>query len=140
MSLATTDQVVFAKTTAPSGFFKESSDVRLKSNIKDLNHTLEQICQIPTKSFEMLGKEDEGTIAQNLEGLGFGKYVEEVPVEKSTVPNPEEFETLEINGEEYVLVKQVKYHKMSTLAIEGAKLLYDEIKALKAEIQELKNK
>ena len=138
LSLATTDQVVFAKTTAPSGFFKESSDVRLKSNIKDLNHTLEQICQIPTKSFEMLGKEDEGTIAQNLEGLGFGKYVEEVPVEKSTVPNPEEFETLEINGEEYVLVKQVKYHKMSTLAIEGIKLLYDEIKALKAEIQELK--
>ena len=140
LSLATTDQVVFAKTTAPSGFFKESSDVRLKSNIKDLNHTLEQICQIPTKSFEMLGKEDEGTIAQNLEGLGFGKYVEEVPVEKSTVPNPEEFETLEINGEEYVLVKQVKYHKISTLAIEGIKLLYDEIKALKAEIQELKNK
>lgn len=140
LGLATTDQVVFAKTTAPSGFFKESSDVRLKSNIKDLNHTLEQICQIPTKSFEMLGKEDEGTIAQNLEGLGFGKYVEEVPVEKSTVPNPEEFETLEINGEEYVLVKQVKYHKMSTLAIDGVKLLYDEIKALKAEIQELKNK
>ena len=147
LGLATTDQVVFAKTTAPSGFFKESSDVRLKSNIKDLNHTLEQICQIPTKSFEMLGKEDEGTIAQNLDGLGFGKYVEEVPVEKSTVPNPEEFETLEINGEEYVLVKQVKYHKMSTLAIEGVKLLYDEIKALydeikvlKVEIQELKNK
>lgn len=140
LGLATTDQVVFAKTTAPSGFWKESSDVRLKDNIRDLNHTLEQICQIPTKSFEMLGKEDEGTIAQNLEGLGFGKYVEEVPVEKSTVPNPEEFETLEINGEEYVLVKQVKYHKMSTLAIEGVKLLYDEIKALKAEIQELKNK
>lgn len=140
LGLATTDQVVFAKTTAPSGFWKESSDIRLKDNIKDLNHTLDQICQIPTKSFEMLGKEDEGTIAQNLEGLGFGKYVEEVPVEKSTVPNPEEFETLEINGEEYVLVKQVKYHKMSTLAIEGVKLLYDEIKALKAEIQELKNK
>ena len=133
LSLATTDQVVFAKTTAPSGFFKESSDVRLKSNIKDLNHTLEQICQIPTKSFEMLGKEDEGTIAQNLEGLGFGKYVEEVPVEKSTVPNPEEFETLEINGEEYVLVKQVKYHKMSVLAIEGIKLL-------KARIEELEKK
>lgn len=140
LGLATTDQVVFAKTTAPSGFWKESSDIRLKDNIKDLNHTLDQICQIPTKSFTMLGKEDEGTIAQNLEGLGFGKYVEEVPVEKSTVPNPEEFETLEINGEEYVLVKQVKYHKMSTLAIEGVKLLYDEIKALKAEIQELKNK
>ena len=140
LGLATTDRVVFAKTTAPSGFWKESSDIRLKDNIRDLNHTLDQICQIPTKSFTMLGKEDEGTIAQNLEGLGFGKYVEEVPVEKSTVPNPEEFETLEINGEEYVLVKQVKYHKMSTLAIEGVKLLYDEIKSLKAEIQELKNK
>lgn len=140
LGLATTDQVVFAKTTAPSGFFKESSDIRLKSNVKDLNHTLEQICQIPTKSFEIAGKEDEGTIAQNLEALGFGKYVDETPVEKSTVPNPEEFETLEINGEEYVLVKQVKYHKMSTLAIEGVKLLYDEIKALKSEIQELKNK
>lgn len=140
LGLAITDNVVFAKTTAPSGFFKESSDIRLKSNVKDLNHTLEQICQIPTKSFEIAGKEDEGTIAQNLEALGFGKYVDETPVEKSTVPNPEEFETLEINGEEYVLVKQVKYHKMSTLAIEGIKLLYDEIKALKAEIQELKNK
>ena len=140
LGLATTDNVVFAKTTAPSGFFKESSDIRLKSNIKDLNHTLEQICQIPTKSFEIAGKEDEGTIAQNLEALGFGKYVDEIPVEKSTVPNSDEFETLEINGEEYVLVKQVKYHKMSTLAIEGIKLLYDEIKALKAEIQELKNK
>ena len=139
LGLATTDQVVFAKTTAPSGFWKESSDIRLKDNIRDLNHTLDQICQIPTKSFSMLDKEDEGTIAQNLEGLGFGKYVEEVPVEKSTVPNPEEFETLEINGEEYVLVKQVKYHKMSTLAIEGVKLLYDEIKALKAEISELRN-
>lgn len=140
LGLATTDNVVFAKTTAPSGFFKESSDIRLKSNIKDLNHTLEQICQIPTKSFEIAGKEDEGTIAQNLEALGFGKYVDETPVEKSTVPNSDEFETLEINGEEYVLVKQVKYHKMSTLAIEGIKLLYDEVKALKAEIQELKNK
>ena len=140
LGLATTDNVVFAKTTAPSGFFKESSDIRLKSNIKDLNHTLEQICQIPTKSFEIAGKEDEGTIAQNLETLGFGKYVDETPVEKSTVPNSDEFETLEINGEEYVLVKQVKYHKMSTLAIKGIKLLYDEVKALKAEIQELKNK
>lgn len=139
LNLATTDNVVFAKTTAPSGFFKESSDIRLKSNLKDLNHTLEQICQIPTKSFEIAGKEDEGTIAQNLEALGFGKYVDETPVEKSTVPNSDEFETLEINGEEYVLVKQVKYHKMSTLAIEGIKLLYDEVKALKAEIQELKN-
>lgn len=140
LGLATTDQVVFAKTTAPSGFWKESSDERLKSNIKPLTHTLEQICSIPTESFIMDGKEDEGTIAQGLEAAGFNNYVEEDPRTKDSVPNPEEFETVVIDGEEYVLVKQVKYHKMSTLAIEGVKLLYDEIKALKAEIQELKNK
>lgn len=139
LSLATTDQVVFAKTTAPSGFFKESSDERLKSNIKPLTHTLEQICSIPTESFIMDGKEDEGTIAQGLEAAGFNNYVEEDPRTKDSVPNPEEFETVVIDGEEYVLVKQVKYHKMSTLAIEGIKLLYEEIKALKAEISELRN-
>lgn len=139
LGLATTDQVVFAKTTAPSGFWKESSDERLKSNIKPLTHTLEQICSIPTESFIMDGKEDEGTIAQGLEVAGFNNYVEEDPRTKDSVPNPEEFETVVIDGEEYVLVKQVKYHKMSTLAIEGIKLLYDEIKALKAEISELRN-
>jgi hypothetical protein len=139
LGLATTDQVVFAKTTAPSGFWKESSDERLKSNIKPLTHTLEQICSIPTESFIMDGKEDEGTIAQGLEGAGFNHYVEEDPRTKDSVPNPEEFETVVIDGEEYVLVKQVKYHKMSTLAIEGIKLLYEEIKALKAEISELRN-
>lgn len=139
LGLATTDQVVFAKTTAPSGFWKESSDERLKSNIKPLTHTLEQICSIPTESFIMDGKEDEGTIAQGLEAAGFNHYVEEDPRTKDSVPNPEEFETVVINGEEYVLVKQVKYHKMSTLAIEGIKLLYEEIKALKAEISELRN-
>lgn len=139
LGLATTDQVVFAKTTAPSGFWKESSDERLKSNIKPLNHTLEQICSIPTESFIMDGKEDEGTIAQGLEAAGFNHYVEEDPRTKDSVPNPEEFETVVIDGEEYVLVKQVKYHKMSTLAIEGIKLLYEEIKALKAEISELRN-
>lgn len=139
LGLATTDRVVFAKTTAPSGFWKESSDERLKSNIKPLTHTLEQICSIPTESFIMDGKEDEGTIAQGLEAAGFNHYVEEDPRTKDSVPNPEEFETVVIDGEEYVLVKQVKYHKMSTLAIEGIKLLYEEIKALKAEISELRN-
>lgn len=139
LGLATTDQVVFAKTTAPSGFWKESSDERLKSNIKPLTHTLEQICSIPTEFFIMDGKEDEGTIAQGLEAAGFNHYVEEDPRTKDSVPNPEEFETVVIDGEEYVLVKQVKYHKMSTLAIEGIKLLYEEIKALKAEISELRN-
>jgi len=38
-----------------SGFFKES-DIRLKSNIVPLNHTLEQICNIPTVSFDIRNK------------------------------------------------------------------------------------
>lgn len=138
LGLATTDNVVFAKTTAPTGFFKESSDERLKSNIRDLNYSLEQICQIPTKAFVMNEEEDEGTIAQGLERAGFTKYVEESPQRKDSVSNPEEFETITIEGEEYVLVKQVKYHKMSTLAIEGVKLLYDEVKALRDELNELR--
>jgi hypothetical protein len=38
-----------------SGFFKES-DIRLKSNVVPLNHTLEQICNIPTVSFDIRNK------------------------------------------------------------------------------------
>jgi hypothetical protein len=55
LGLATTDQVVFAKTTAASGFWKES-DGRLKSQVENLNHTLDQICNIPTVHFKMNGK------------------------------------------------------------------------------------
>jgi hypothetical protein len=45
-----------------SGFFKES-DVRLKSNIAPLNHTLDQICNIPTVEFDMHDKHQIGTVA-----------------------------------------------------------------------------
>jgi hypothetical protein len=45
-----------------SGFFKES-DVRLKSNIVPLNHTLDQICNIPTVEFDMHDKHQIGTVA-----------------------------------------------------------------------------
>lgn len=143
LGLATTDQVVFAKTTAPSGFWKETSDIRLKKNIKPLEHTLEQICGIPTDSFDIFNEYDEGTIAQDLEKIGLGAYVDEDCIPYKEVGNLKDFsdeEVTEVDGELYVTVKAVKYHKMSTLAIEGVKLLYDEIKALKAEIQELKNK
>lgn len=143
LGLATTDNVVFAKTTAPSGFFKETSDIRLKKNIKPLEHTLDQICNIPTDSFDIFNEYDEGTIAQDLEKIGLEAYVDEAYIPYKEVGNPKDFsdeEITEVDGEYYVTVKAVKYHKMSILAIEGIKLLYDEIKALKAEIQELKNK
>jgi hypothetical protein len=40
------------KVSAAGGFFKES-DARLKSDIKPLDYTLDQICSIPTVSFIM---------------------------------------------------------------------------------------
>jgi hypothetical protein len=45
-----------------SGFFKES-DIRLKSDIAPLRHTLDQICEIPTVEFNMHDKHQIGTIA-----------------------------------------------------------------------------
>jgi len=91
LGLATTDQVVFAKTTAASGFWKES-DGRLKSQVENLNHTLDQICNIPTVHFKMNGKYQVGTIAQSLEEIE-PLLVSENTIPASQVPNQSRFET-----------------------------------------------
>lgn len=127
------------KVSAVSGFFKES-DARLKSDIKPLDHTLDQICSIPTVSFIMNDQKQIGTIAQNLEELGFEDIVTESDTLKSEVSNPEQFELFTKDGEEYVKVKKVEYEMLGVLAIEGVKMLKDEIEKLKAEIETLKNK
>lgn len=127
------------KVSAVSGFFKES-DARLKSDIKPLDYTLDQICSIPTVSFIMNDQKQIGTIAQNLEELGFEDIVTESDTLKSEVSNPEQFESFTKDGEEYVKVKKVEYEMLGVLAIEGAKMLKDEIEKLKAEIETLKNK
>lgn len=127
------------KVSAVSGFFKES-DVRLKSDIKPLDYTLDQICSIPTVSFIMNDQKQIGTIAQNLEELGFEDIVTEGDTLKSEVKNPEQFESFTKDGEEYVKVKKVEYEMLGVLAIEGVKMLKDEIEKLKAEIETLKNK
>lgn len=127
------------KVSAVSGFFKES-DARLKSDIKPLDYTLEQICAIPTVSFIMNDQKQIGTIAQNLEELGFEDIVTEGDTLKSEVNNPEQFESFTKDGEEYVKVKKVEYEMLGVLAIEGVKMLKDEIEKLKAEIETLKNK
>lgn len=127
------------KVSAVSGFFKES-DARLKSDIKPLDYTLEQICDIPTVSFIMNDQKQIGTIAQNLEELGFEDIVTEGDTLKSEVKNPEQFESFTKDGEEYVKVKKVEYEMLGVLAIEGVKMLKDEIEKLKAEIETLKNK
>lgn len=98
-----------------SGFFKES-DIRLKSNIVPLNHTLEQICNIPTVEFDMHDKHQIGTIAQDLEN----NFVEVVNTDSDGM-------------------KSVDYCMLGVVAIEGVKLLRQEIEDLKKQIQELKN-
>lgn len=127
------------KVSASGGFFKES-DSRLKSDIKPLDYTLDQICSIPTVSFIMNDQKQIGTIAQNLEELGFKDIVDESITPKSEVSNPEQFESFTKDGEEYVKVKKVEYEMLGVLAIEGVKMLKDEIEKLKAEIETLKNK
>lgn len=127
------------KVSAAGGFFKES-DARLKIDIKPLDYTLDQICSIPTVSFIMNDQKQIGTIAQNLEELGFKDIVDESITPKSEVNNPEQFESFTKDGEEYVKVKKVEYEMLGVLAIEGVKMLKDEIEKLKAEIETLKNK
>lgn len=127
------------KVFAVSGFFKES-DARLKSDIKPLDYTLDQICSIPTVSFIMNDQKQIGTVAQDLEELGFKDIVTESDTLKSEVKNPEQFESFTKDGEEYVKVKKVEYEMLGVLAIEGVKMLKDEIEKLKAEIETLKNK
>lgn len=131
LGLGTTAEIIFKKVSAPSGLWKES-DERLKSFIKPLEHTLDEICSIPTDSFMIRGNHDIGTIAQTIEKY-FPELVSENTVKPETVPNPEAFEKVEKDGETYILVKEVDYSKMSVLAIEGIKLL-------KAEINELREK
>lgn len=127
------------KVYAANGFFKES-DARLKSDIKPLDYTLDQICSIPTVSFIMNDQKQIGTVAQDLEELGFEDIVTESDTLKSEVSNPEQFESFTKDGEEYVKVKKVEYEMLGVLAIEGVKMLNDEIEKLKAEIETLKNK
>lgn len=133
LGLATTDQVVFAKTTAASGFWKES-DGRLKSQVENLNHTLDQICNIPTVHFKMNGKYQVGTIAQSLEEIE-PLLVSENTIPASQIPNQSRFETfVGEDGQEYVKVKVVEYEMLSVMALEGVKLLRKEFEDFKKQL------
>lgn len=132
LGMGTTAEIIFKKVSAPSGLWKES-DERLKSFIKPLEHTLDEICSIPTDSFIIRGSHDMGTIAQAIE-KHFPELVSENTVKPETVPNPEAFEKVEKDGETYILVKEVDYSKMSVLAIEGIKLLKERIEELEKKL------
>lgn len=132
LGMGTTAEIIFKKVSAPSGLWKES-DERLKSFIKPLEHTLDEICSIPTDSFIIRGSHDIGTIAQAIE-KHFPELVSENTVKPETVPNPEAFEKVEKDGETYILVKEVDYSKMSVLAIEGIKLLKERIEELEKKL------
>lgn len=97
------------------GFFKES-DIRLKSDIAPLKHTLDQICNIPTVEFNMHDKHQIGTIAQDLEN----NFAEVVNTDSDGM-------------------KSVDYCMLGVVAIEGIKLLKQEVEDLKKQVEELKN-
>ena len=118
--------------TAPH--FYKSSDERIKTNIKQLDHTLDQICAIPTVSFDLYGKHSLGTTAQGLEAIGLNELVSETDTLKTEVSNANAFESFNKDGEEYVKVKKVEYDTLSVLAIEGIKLLKAEIDKLKEQL------
>lgn len=132
LGMGITSEIIFKKVSAPSGLWKES-DERLKSFIKPLEHTLDEICSIPTDSFMIRGNHDIGTIAQTIE-KHFPELVSENTIKPETVPNPEAFEKVEKDGETYILVKEVDYSKMSVLAIEGIKLLKERIEELEKKL------
>ena len=130
--------ISLTRVNASSGFYQQS-DERLESNIKPLEHTLEDICSIPTDSFILNGKQDLGTIAQDVEKI-IPEVVCECEVKAAEIPNPENFTKVEKDGETYVLVKEVDYAKLSILALEGIKLLKAEVDKLKEELALRENK
>lgn len=118
---------------AEGGFFKDS-DERLKTNIREIDCTLEDILSIPTVEFTMHDKDQIGTIAQKLEPK-FKSLVKECTTEANRVTNPEEFEHIDINGEDYVKVKKTEYELLSILAIKGLKLLNEKINELERKLK-----
>lgn len=122
------------KAHASGGFWKDS-DRDLKSDIKPLSHTLEQILSIPTDSFVMDGVRQIGTIAQSIED-SFPEIVSESLKLKSEVPALKERESIiGEDGEEYVKVKRVEYEMLGVLALEGVKLLHKELEDLKKQLK-----
>lgn len=122
---------------AVGGFWKDS-DARIKTDITPLRHTIEQILSIPTDSFLMNGKEQIGTIAQEVEKV-CPEVVSEFLILKSEVPKCDDWEIVTENDKEYVKVKRVEYEMLGVLALEGVKLLKAEIEDLKDELKRLKN-
>lgn len=140
-SIKTNGNAQFQRVASVNGFFKES-DRRLKSDIKPLTHTLDQICSIPTDSFTKSGIKQIGTIAQDLEKI-IPEIVSEDYKLASEVPNKEEFEIIQYQNkdqvDDYIKVKKVEYDMLGVIAIEGIKLLKQEIDKLNNRIKELEN-
>ena len=134
VTIALQDTISVTRVNASSGFY-QTSDERLKTEKKPLEHTLDDICSIPTERFDIMGEHQIGTYAQKLEDK-FPELVKETEIVADSVDNPNDFERIERGGETYVLVKEVDYSRLSILAIEGIKLLREEIEELKKKLEE----
>lgn len=103
------------KINAAGGFF-ETSDVRLKTNIKNLDISLEDILNIPVVSYTKDKQESIGTIAQNIDII----LPEIVSKSKSGILS-------------------IDYTKLSVVALKGIKLLNNKIEDLDKRISKLEN-
>jgi hypothetical protein len=100
------------------------SDIKLKENVKRIPNGLEMIESLNGYTFNYIGKTHKmiGVIAQELEAVA-----------PELVYETESLETGETS-------KAVRYSQISAILIEAVKTLSNEVKVLKAEIDELKKK
>jgi hypothetical protein len=100
-----------------------SSDAKLKTNIKTVEHALDKVCALDGVTFDWIrdGKESAGVIAQNVEEV-LPRAVKEVK---------------DLNGDD--THKIVDYNQLSALFIEAIKELKDENKELRSMIEDLKS-
>ena len=100
------------------------SDIKLKENVERIPNGLEMIESLNGYTFNYIGKTDRmiGVIAQELEAVA-----------PELVYEAESLETGETS-------KAVRYSQITAILIEAVKTLSIQIKELKAEITELKNK
>lgn len=124
------------RVNAANGFFKES-DIRLKSNIREIELSLEDLIKIPTAQFKMNGKEQIGTIAQEIEKI-CPQIVDDSYMPLSSLPKDRTWETKKEGEEILAKVKSVEYEMLGVLSLHGVKLLAQENKELKQEVNSLK--